>query len=199
MAGSSGFVATVGGFVIVAGAALGAVRYFGGMPPERGLEGAAGALALGFAVAVPGIAALLSLDHRSALLLPAGMLLVPLSFLSFALVTLPLLIPAVMLFVAFGRRSATEPVAPARAVLSTLSVVGLVILAVVMLFVHQDPRSYTTANGGGSTSDIITFGESVASLAFSLAALTSGWLLATGRGRPPRAGSTIATAGSVPS
>jgi hypothetical protein len=100
-------VQTTGGVVIAAGVALGIVRFFGEVPPGQNLEAAAGATAFGALIAASGILALLSLRHRPALLLPAAVLLVPLSFLSFALVTLPLLIPAALLFRTFAR--AAEP------------------------------------------------------------------------------------------
>jgi hypothetical protein len=178
LAGSTGFIATIGGLVVLAGAALAAVRFVGGTPTEQGLEGAMGALALGTIVAVPGVLALLGLADRPALLIPAATVLVPLSFLSLAGVTLPLLIPAVMLFIAYGRRSSAQPAPPGRAVLTTASVLALLIAAVVALFFHQDPRTYSTANGGGSTSDVITAIESLISLTLATAAIAAGWLLA---------------------
>lgn len=178
LAGSTGFIATIGGLVIVSGAALAVVRFVGGTPTEQGLEGAMGALALGTVVAVPGMLALLGLADRPALLLPAATVLVPLSFLSFAGVTLPLLIPAVMLFLAYGRRSSALSASPGRAALTTASVLALLVAAVVALFFHQDPRSYSTANGGGSTSDVITVIESLISLALATAAIAGGWLAA---------------------
>jgi hypothetical protein len=181
LAGSTGFIATIGGLVIVAGAALAVVRFLGGTPTEQGLEGAMGALALGTVVAVPGMLALLGLADRPALLLPAATVLVPLSFLSFAGVTLPLLIPAVMLFVAYGRRSSAQSGPPGRASLTTAFVLALLVAAVVALFFHQDPRSYSTANGGGSTSDVITALESLISLALAAAAIAGGWWLAARR------------------
>lgn len=192
LCGSSGFVAMIGVLVVLAGAALAVVRFVGGTPAERGLEGAMGALALGTVVAAPGVLALLGLADRPALLLPAAIVLVPLSFLSFAGVTLPLLIPAVMLFVAYGRRSSTQPARPLLAALASASVLVLLVAAVVALFLHEDPRSYTTAHGGGSTSDVITASESLVSLALATAAIAGGWLLATSavvplpgpRGRP---------------
>ena len=55
-------------------------------------------------------------------------------------------------------------------------VVALLVAAAVSLFVHEDPRSYTTATGGGSTSDVITPVEALIGLVLVGAALTVGWL-----------------------
>ena len=183
LAGTAGFVASLGVVIIVAGAALGLVHYAGGSPVERGLEGGLGSLALGGVVAAPGILCLLALADRPALILPAGVVLMPLSALSFAGVTLPLLIPAIMLFVAYGRRSAAHPVGALRSLLTTIGVVGLLVAATVALFVHEDPRSYSTPRGGGATSNVISTDEAPASLALVGGAVGSGWLLAGPRSR----------------
>ena len=100
---------------------------------------------------------------------------------SFAGVTLPLLIPAVMLTVAYGRRSSGH--APPRGTTAgTLAAVFvLLVAAVAVLFLHEDPRSYRTGTGGGSTSDVITYAESVPSLTLSVAAVAAGWFLAEPR------------------
>ncbi len=182
IAGSSGFVVAVGASVVAAGLALAGLRFVGGTPLERGVEGATGALALGAVVAAPGVLTMLAASDRPAMLLPAASVLIPLSFLSFALVTLPLLIPAVMLLISYGRRSVGYQ-AVGTAAGTFLAVVVLLAGAVVVLFIHRDPRSYTTATGGGSTSDVITYGESLSSLALTSCALASGWVLAAPRAR----------------
>ncbi len=178
VAGSTIFLATVGVSVIVAGLALGVLRFVAAQPFERGFEGALGAFALGAVVAAPGAMALMALADRPVLLLPAAVVLVPLSVLSFAGVTLPLLIPAIMLFVAYGRRSSVHPIGTARALLTTVVILGLLIAAALALFVHQDPRSYSTPNGGGETSDVISIEESLASVSLVSSALAFGWLVA---------------------
>jgi len=179
IAGSAGFIASTGAVVVAVGLALAALRFSGGIPPEQGAEGAVGSLALGAIVAAPGILSLLALRERPALLLPAAIALIPLSFLSFALVTLPLLLPAGMLFVGYGRRSADRPSPLGTAGGTTVAVFVLLASAVAVLFMHQDPRSYTTGTGGGSTSDVITFAESLSSLMLTTAAIAAGWALAT--------------------
>ena len=171
--------------LIASGLGLATLRYVNGIPPEHDVEGAMGAAALGAPVAASGVLALLALRERPTLLLPAAFALLPMSVLSFALVTLPLLIPSVMLFLAYGRRSMGEP-HPVGTVPGTLLVVLVLLIgAVMLLFLHEDPRSYTTRNGGGSTSDVITFAESLPSLVLTAAATAAGFVLATPRRRFP--------------
>jgi hypothetical protein len=174
--GSTGFLVSVGSIVTAAGVGLAFLRYFVTEPAWRGIEGAMAGAALGAVVAVPGILALLAQVDRPWLLMPAAILLFPLSILSFVL--LPLLIAAALLLVSFGRRSTGRTTQGGRAALMTLTVIVLLTAAAVTLFVHEDPRSYTTATGGGSTSDVITMAESLISLSLSSAAIAAGWLLA---------------------
>ncbi len=181
MAGSSGFVRAVGVLLVAAGLALALLRYVGGSPAERGVEGALGSLALGAPVAVTGVLALLALRDRPVLLLPAAIALVPLSFLSFAGVTLPLLIPAVMLVLAYGRRSARRRPPRGTTIGSVVAIFALLFAAVVVLFLREDLRTYSTATSSGSISDTISIAESLPSLALSAAAVVAGWLLADPR------------------
>jgi hypothetical protein len=179
------------GIIIIAGAeigavaAIGVVRFVGGSPAERGAEGALAAVALAAVLAAPGVLALLGRAGRPSLLVAAGVMLAPLSFLSFAGVLLPLLIPAVLLVVAGARRlgrdtaTGTAPCAPVWVTIWALVVViGAAVLA---LFAHQDPRSWSSATAEGSTSDVITFGESLLSLWLVALALWLGWYLAAPR------------------
>lgn len=178
VAGSRAFVSAVGALVVAGAGVLGLLRLFGEAPELRGLEAASGALALGTVMAVPGVLALLSLAERPALLLPAGVLLIPLSFVSFAGATLPLLIPAVMLLVAYGRRSSGPGAYPGQAAVCVVVVVGLVVAAFLVLFANDDPRQYSTPTGGGGTSDVITVAEASISLALSATAVGGSWFLA---------------------
>lgn len=189
IAGARSFIVATATLVVAAGLALAAFRFVGGVPPERGVEGALGSLALGVTIAVPGVLAILAAHDRPVLLLPAAITLVPLSFLSFAGVTLPLLIPAVMLFVAYGRRSHDHAPAIGTAAGTISAVFVLLAAAVAVLFLHDDPRTYSTATSSGSTSDVITYAESVPSLALSVAAIGAGWLLARPRPMLHRASS----------
>jgi hypothetical protein len=180
-AGSPAFIRVVAGFLMAAGLGLAAIRFAGASPVEQGLEGALGSFALGAVVMATGVLALLGLRQRAALLLPAAVLLVPMSFLSFAGVTLPLLVPAVMLAIGYGRRSSVESTSAARTNLTLYVVVLLLIAAVAALLVHHDPRAYSTPTGGGSTSDVITTAEALISLALTASSLAAGWFLAAPR------------------
>lgn len=171
--------------VIVGGLALAGIRFVGASPAEDGLEGAMGSLALGAVVAAPGLLAILAIRSRPALLLPAGIVLIPLSFLSFAGITLPLLIPASMLLIGYGRRSSTQRLGAVKTLAAVTAVLLFLIAAVVVLFIHPDPRSYTTPLEDGTTSDVITIAESVGSLMLTACAIASGWLITSPRS--PRA------------
>jgi hypothetical protein len=170
VARTGGVALVVGGVVVAGGLAIGVVRFAGGSPAEQGVEGALAAGSLAAAVAAPGLLAILAvLTDRPGLLLPAALVLVPLSMLSFAGVLLPLLIPAWLLFREWARRGTGSDVVVAAAV------VALLFVAVwALLFAHEDPRSWTTATGGGSTSDVVTYAESAVSLALVAGALVLG-------------------------
>ena len=174
-AGASATIASIGGVIAAAGLAVVALRFFGRSPAEDGIEAWSGALALGAVVAAPGVLALLALSDRPALLLPAATVLIPVSFLSFAGVLLPLLFPAVLLFIAYGRRSAVQPAGGLRTAATLAWVQVLLVAAGAALFVHQDPRSYSTPIEEGSTSDVITAVEALVSLGLVVAAIVGGW------------------------
>jgi hypothetical protein len=175
---SGWLVPLTAGLVIAAGIALALVRFFGEVPPGRNPESAVGAAAFGLVIAAPGILAWLSVHDRPVLLLPAAVLLVPLSFLSFALVTLPLLLPAVLLIRAYGRAPGTTE---ARDVATTMGVLVLLAAALVVLFRHDDPREYSSATATYSTSDVITYSEASLSLGLTALATSLGWRLSRPR------------------
>ncbi|MGH9042624.1 MAG: hypothetical protein ACRDZ3_20610 [Acidimicrobiia bacterium] len=162
-----------GGFVIAAGVFFGLVRFFGEVPPGQNLEAAIGALAFGAVIAAPGLLALLARRDRPALLLPAAIVLVPLSFLSFSLVTLPLLIPAFLLLRAGAR--ATSGGSCGRVAANTVVVLVLLVAALVVLFAHQDPREFETATASYGTSDVVTYLEAGLSLVLTAMAAGAGW------------------------
>jgi len=177
VSGSSGFIRAVGWLLVLAGLGLAGLRFAGASPADDGPEGMVGALALGAPVMGSGALAWMSLRDRPALMLPAAVVLVPLSFLSFAGVTLPLLVPAAMLFVGYRRRRRLVTLPGARVAVTLWVVLAFFVGAVVVLFAHDDPRAWTTVGGGGSTSDVITWAESTISLVLSATALVAGWHL----------------------
>lgn len=184
VAGARGLVTAGGVAAILAGAALAILRFVNGTPPERGLEGGVGSLAMGAVVAAPGVLALLALRGRPALLLAAAIPLLPLSMLSFALVTLPLVLPALAFVVGYVRRSDDQPTLAHPGSVAVV-VTALIVTAFLLLLSTDDPRSWTTDAGGGSTSDVITFAEAFLSLAVTATAIGSGWVLASPRSRRP--------------
>jgi hypothetical protein len=177
--GSDAVVAGIGCFILCAGVGVGALRYLdpdGASAAERAMEGPWGGLALGAVVAAPGLLVLFAMRDRPALLLPAAITLMPVSFLSFAGILLPLTIPAGLLVAAHAQRSASHPLSAARSGLVAVSVVALLVGAAVSLFVHEDPRQYATPTESGGTGDVITPLETLICFAFVAAALAIGWL-----------------------
>jgi hypothetical protein len=148
-------------FVALASAGLAVLRYFGGSPDDP--EGALAACSFGAPFAAVALLAVVGTrGRRPWLLVAAGVALYPMSFISFAGVALPLLVPAGV-FVWHGV-SATRPWPVAGFAAGAVAALGTV-AALVVLLVHPDPASWYTATGGGSTSDVITTTEAVASLA----------------------------------
>lgn len=176
MYGQRTLIRVTGVFVIAAGAALVFVRFFGEAQPGRNLQTAVGAVAFGAVIAAHGVLALLALYDRPALLLPAALLLVPLSFISFALVTLPLLVPAFLLFRTYARAAVNGT--GLRTVATTTVVLLLLVAAFVVLFAHEDPREFVGESATFGTSDIVTYAEAALSLVLTSGALAVGWRFA---------------------
>ena len=146
------------------GLAFALIRYLGGDQPGFFEEGL-GAAAFGAPYATLGLLSILgSRSDRPALMAFSGMLLLPMSMLSF--VMFPLLLPAGFLFARaliglFGRRQQhlgwPEP-------FLSFTLPAMPVLALGYLLVHEDPRNWETAGGYHGTSDIVTFAESGLSL-----------------------------------
>ena len=105
----------------------------------------------------------------------AGTVLVPCSLISFAGLTLPLLVPAVMLLVTGARRSDARSDRPCAPVAVTTLVVlraggrgGLALIA------HDDPRTCDPTSSGG-TSDVVTVAESLLYLGLLSLAAVAAW------------------------
>ncbi len=171
-----GAAALTGGMAV----ALGAVRYFGGDPHlEQGAEGLLAAIAFAALVAAPAMLCILSRRGRPALLAPAGVGAILLSTIAMSGAMVVLLVPGILALVVYRRRAAEAGAARAPAGVVTLVVTAGVIGAVAVLFLlHQDPRSYRTATGGGATGDVVTWWESMASVAVLATAIRAGWCLA---------------------
>jgi hypothetical protein len=169
-----------GAAAILLGVMLAVVASAGASPAEPVL----GFVALGTVVAAPGVLALLGLQDRAGLWLPAGLAALPLAFLSFAGLALPLVPVALVLVVAWTRHPGAHTGSVAHPGVVTPLLVVLLVGAAVVLFVSEDPASWTTATGGGSTSDVITDREALLSLACTTLALVAGWTLARPRRAP---------------
>ena len=144
-------------------------------PVDRGTK-ILGALALGAITSLPGILAMLA-RRRPVLYLCAGIVGLPLAFISFGGVTLPLLLPAGMALVGYGRRAA-DSVPRLSAPVTAMMALVLGIGAFVVLIGHDDPRCSATTNGTTCTSDVVTSLESGASLAITSIAIAVTWTLA---------------------
>lgn len=164
-------IAVAGAAVVVLGAALGVIAEVGASPADPSL----GFIALAGLVAAPGVLALFGLHHRAALWLPAGLAAVPLAFLSFAGLTLPLLPAAVVFLLAWVRHPHPHGGSLVHPGIVTPVVVSLLLMAVAALFLSDDPAAWTTPTGGGETSDIITNREALLSLTSTGLALVVGW------------------------
>ena len=92
-------------------------------------------------------------------------------FLSFSFLFFPLVVPAVLFLSDAIVRPWRDPqrhlVQCGGALLSGL----FVIAAVVSLFAHQDPVSWSTATQSGTTSDVITMSEALTVIGFLVAAV----------------------------
>lgn len=136
---SGSWVDVLGVLLVLAGVALSVIRWFGADPLERNAESLLAAVTLGAVIAAPGVLCLIATrTGRSALLLPAAIVLALLSTLSPA--TLPLFIGALALAWRWAR------VGPGhgrlRGALATVVVVVGLLGAVVLLLVRTTERTF---------------------------------------------------------
>jgi hypothetical protein len=173
------------GVVIVVVMALvgGLVRTAGASVPERDFTGDWGTVAFVFVIATPAILALVGTQRRPWVLVAAGVVLVPLCFLSFSFLFFPLIVPAVLFRVDATTRPRAEPRSFVQCLGAVLSVL-FVVAAVLSLFAHADPVTWHTATSSGSASDVITTREAVTSLAFLAAAVAVASLTPPDGARP---------------
>ena len=160
---------------IAAGAGLTVVRAVKGDSYDRALLPT---LAFGVAVAVPGLLALMAGRRRPGLYLASGLVYLPMSFLSLAGVTLPLILVAAMAFVAYGRHGDEEVPqvwAPLTAVI--MLILTIASFAALLFGGGDDPRCSSTQSTTSCTSDIITNGESLIALFGVGMTLGAAWFL----------------------
>jgi hypothetical protein len=161
--------------VLLAGAAaVVAVREAGSGPADAAASGLVGSIALGGTVAVPALLALLGNRARDWVLVAAGLMLLGPASLSVAIVIA--FVPALALAgIGIARLSLGRGTPGAQPIAAGLCVV-FVVAAIVSLFAHQDPASWTTATESGSTSDVVTMAEALTAIGFLTASLAIGWL-----------------------
>lgn len=136
------------GAVVLGGVALTLIHNFGGSDgdPEGWFS------ALGFAAPFIGaglIALVGTLRGRPNLMFVTGVALIPMSVLS--VVLLPLVVPAVLLIVHSTPKRLDPRDLIAPSILASVLIVGLAIVVF-----HQDPATWSTPEGSGSSSNIIT-------------------------------------------
>ncbi len=157
-------------YVLVGAVGLAAVRYYVSSPAE----GLFAAVSFGAAVAAAAIVAILANRGAQPLLLGGtGLALIVVSGLT--VVGFPLgLAGYFWCFLAVRGRQAGR----SDGFVPVFAVLALLVASYVSLLVHQDPRSWTTATGGGQDDDIITRFEATVSMGLALAAIAVAWFSA---------------------
>jgi hypothetical protein len=187
-------VGVCGGIVVANGAVFGAIAVAG----REEVDPVLGLVTLGAVIATPGVLTLIGVRDRPHLWLAAAIAALPLAFLSFAGLAFPLAPVAVVLWYAWSKHGVLDgarPLVPPGVLVPLLVILQLA--AAAALFLSDDPASWTTADGGGSTSDVITNGEAGLGLGAIAALLVVGWLLSTPRRLVEASGPrTATTAGS---
>jgi len=147
--------------VVLGGVAVAFIHYYGGSPGSP--EGRFAALGFAAPFIGAGLVALVgTLRGRPALVLAAGVALIPMSVLS--IVLMPLMIPAVLLIV----HAIQHRFDPRDLAVPAILAFGLVAVLAVLVF-HQDPVAWSTPEGGGSSSDIVTTSEAAIAISATVA------------------------------
>jgi hypothetical protein len=133
-------------------------------------------IALAVQYCAPGVLALLA-RRRPSLYLVAGVVGMIVPFTAMSGVAMPLIVPAGMSLVAYGRRADEARARLADPVLAILSLF-LVIASLASLSAHQDPFCHTGPNFSDCGTDEVTSVEAAASLAFSVAVIVAPFALA---------------------
>lgn len=163
--------------IVGIGVVVAVIRFINTPAVGRNLETVLASIALGGVVALVGGIALVASSNRPTLLWILGLILAPLSLLSFAGLLLPLLIPAFIFFrIALNHRS-TEARFKTIGINAVIAV--LMFAAIVSLFMTADPREYydEQERTNYSTSDEIATHESISAIVLSLAAIAAASLL----------------------
>lgn len=164
----------VGWLVVVAGVALGSVRFVGEGAAMRSMTSLLAAVAFGAVVSAPGVAVVVGVRWAApALLVAAALALAPLSLLS--PVTLPLLVIAIVLVVAWARRPQVGP--RGRAAASAIALPVATTCAAAILVVVTTERTVAARGAVHSTDGWVTAPTSAIALAVTaLGTVASCWL-----------------------
>ena len=164
----------VGWLVVVAGVALGSVRFVGEGAAMRSMTSLLAAVAFGAVVSAPGVAVVVGVRWAApALLVAAALALAPLSLLS--PVTLPLLVIAIVLVVAWARRPQVGP--RGRAAASAIALPVATTCAAAILVVVTTEHTVAARGAVHSTDGWVTAPTSAIALAVTaLGTVASCWL-----------------------
>lgn len=165
-------VLITGWVVVAAGVAAVVLRTVNGAPgAETDPRALFASVALGGAIAAPGVMALLARYDRPVLMLPAAVILVPAAFLSFAGVLLPLLVPAFLLFRTYARHRRSEGWLDA---IVAVALLALWFTAIVVLLGDTGTVEYRSGTSTHTT-ELSTYLASVGSLVLWAAGLGLAW------------------------
>ena len=164
----------VGWLVVVAGVALGSVRFVGEGAAMRSMTSLLAAVAFGAVVSAPGVAVVVGVRWAApALLVAAALALAPLSLLS--PVTLPLLVIAIVLVVAWAPRPQVGP--RGRAAASAIALPVATTCAAAILVVVTTEHTVAARGAVHSTDGWVTAPTSAIALAATaLGTVASCWL-----------------------
>lgn len=164
----------VGWLVVVAGVALGSVRFVGEGAAMRSMTSLLAAVAFGAVVSAPGVAVVVGVRWAApALLVAAALALAPLSLLS--PVTLPLLVIAIVLVVAWAPRPQVGP--RGRAAASAIALPVATTCAAAILVVVTTEHTVAARGAVHSTDGWVTAPTSAIALAVTaLGTVASCWL-----------------------
>jgi hypothetical protein len=160
---------------LVLAAAIGGVRVAGGSAGQSRAEGLLPTLAIVAALAAPGVLAVLGIVlDRPALFGAAGLTCGPLIIVSIA--AFPILIPCVILFIAFGKATAARPLKAVDAIV----LVGFPVPVLVGLWILITQTSRYTYNfpGGGESGEYFTAGHAALCIALVAADIVGACALA---------------------
>ena len=144
--------------IVLGGVVAAFVHFFAGVPGDP--EGVFAALGFGAPFIGLGLLGLLgSLRGNDELVIVAGIVVIPMSLITFILI--PLVIPAVGLIQVVGQ---CNNLSQRRFGISALLVLPLAITLGILIF-HQDPATWSSPQGGGSSSNIVTTAEASLTIA----------------------------------